>query len=207
MKNFLKMIDYKKFLYKILQIEFDGNLSKMASAMGVKSNYLASYFYGKANPGRKFFEKLEKAGVDINKYLLTYQQRRTPFGEDVRGKVIPQGPPIIYGASAGHFAPVFEDLNDHLDVSFLFRPGIVAVQISGSSMEGVGIFSGDILIIDTLSERRIGNIVLAREGSGITVKRLSDSSLESANEKYPHIPLTDTINIVGIVTYIIKEVK
>ena len=61
------------------------------------------------------------------------------------------------------------DLNEHLirnkEATFIFR-------VKGDSMNGIGIYEGDELLVDRSIEAKHGNIVLAVLNGDYTVKRL-----------------------------------
>lgn len=65
------------------------------------------------------------------------------------------------------------------------------VRVEGDSMEGAGIFSGDILVVDRSVEAVAGKIVVAAVGGGLVVKRLArldgNMVLVSENESYEPI--------------------
>jgi DNA polymerase V len=69
------------------------------------------------------------------------------------------------------------------------------VTVEGDSMEGAGIFSGDILVVDRSRTPRHGLIVVAAVYGELVVKRLeqvgSDVRLVSANAAYAPIVLRD----------------
>jgi DNA polymerase V len=80
------------------------------------------------------------------------------------------------------------------------------VRVEGDSMEGAGIFSGDILVVDRSVEAKSGKIVVAAVGGGLVVKRLSKLNgamvLMSENEAYEPITVTgdEECFIWGVVT-------
>jgi DNA polymerase V len=80
------------------------------------------------------------------------------------------------------------------------------VRVEGDSMEGAGIFSGDILVVDRSVEAVSGKIVVAAVGGGLVVKRLAklDGSmvLMSENDAYKPIMVTgdEECYIWGVVT-------
>src|SRR5207245_11456088 len=84
------------------------------------------------------------------------------------------------------------DLNEHLiahpATTFFFR-------VTGDSMIGVGIHSGDLLIVDKAEEPRDGSVVVAVLDGELTVKRIEihDGRLFLApeNKDYPLIPVTE----------------
>jgi DNA polymerase V len=78
------------------------------------------------------------------------------------------------------------DLNDLLitnpDSTFF-------VRVAGDSMEGAGIFDGDILVVDRSRQPTVGAIVVAAVAGELTVKRVGERSgqtvLVPENPAYP----------------------
>ena len=88
------------------------------------------------------------------------------------------------------------------------------VRVTGDSMEGAGIYSGDMLIVDRSLEPRDGKIVIAVVDGELTVKRIRISKnkkkvvLEPENENYPPqeiLPGSD-FEVWGVVTNVIHAV-
>ena len=85
------------------------------------------------------------------------------------------------------------------------------LRASGHSMTEVGIFDGDILVVDRAIKPRNAHIVVAIVDGDFTVKVLSQRGgrikLKSANPTYPDITPKDgqTIEIWGVVTSTIKQ--
>ncbi len=69
------------------------------------------------------------------------------------------------------------------------------VRVEGDSMEGAGIFSGDILVVDRSVTARSGHIVVAAVYGEMVVKRLRQISdrveLISENNSYAPIPINE----------------
>ena len=64
------------------------------------------------------------------------------------------------------------DLNEHL----IRHPAATfIVRVEGESMRGVGIFPGDLLVVDRSVEPRDGHVVIAAVQGELTVKRLKGS--------------------------------
>lgn len=80
------------------------------------------------------------------------------------------------------------------------------VRVQGDSMEGAGIFSGDILVVDRSVEARSGLIVVAAVNGELVVKRLEKSNgtlrLISENDAYAPIVVGESEEcfIWGVVT-------
>lgn len=101
------------------------------------------------------------------------------------------------------------DLNEYLiknpESTFLIR-------VSGNSMIGAGINTGDILVVDKNVEAVSGKIVVAEINGDLLVKKListeDGTELHSANKDYPVIQIdhSDKFKIWGVVRSIIKPV-
>ncbi|WAW11330.1 S24 family peptidase [Oxalobacter vibrioformis] len=88
--------------------------------------------------------------------------------------------------------------------SFLFR-------VAGDSMEGVGIFDGDVIVVDKSIEPRHNMIVVAVIDGGFTVKRLFKKEkivrLIPENPKYDPIDFHEgqEMQVWGVVTSCIRK--
>lgn len=122
----------------------------------------------------------------------------------------------LYSSSpaAGFPAPgddmVEVSLNVH-DLLVKHSASTFFVRVEGDSMEGAGIYSGDILVIDRSIEPRQGVIVVAVVAGGMVVKRLQKSAagliLVSENNQYAPITLSETDDcfIWGVVTGSVRQ--
>jgi repressor LexA len=83
------------------------------------------------------------------------------------------GLPIIGGVAAG--APILAQ--QHVEESLAINPAFFhpsadyLLRVHGMSMKDVGILDGDLLAVHTTREARNGQIVVARIGDEVTVKR------------------------------------
>lgn len=98
------------------------------------------------------------------------------------------------------------DLNEHL----IKHPAATFYcEVSGDSMMEVGIFNGDLLIVDRSLKPRHGDIVLAALNGDLTCKMLDmhNKRLLAANKKYPAIPIHEGSDfmIEGVVTNSIRR--
>ncbi|MBC8287589.1 MAG: translesion error-prone DNA polymerase V autoproteolytic subunit [Nitrospinae bacterium] len=100
------------------------------------------------------------------------------------------------------------DLNEHV----ITHPAATYfVKASGDSMNGVGIFNGDLLVVDRSLEPVHGKVVIAEIDGQLTVKRLLKSkghfSLQSENANYPPIELQEGNEVVvwGVVTHVLHD--
>ncbi len=68
------------------------------------------------------------------------------------------------------------------------------MKVDGSSMEGLGIFSDDIVVIDKSLEPKSGDVVVAFIDGEFTLKQFmhlgSKGELRPANPEYPTIEIT-----------------
>jgi len=105
---------------------------------------------------------------------------------------------------------VEEALNVH-DLLVKNENSTFFVRVEGNSMEGVGIFSGDILVIDRSIEPVSGKIVVAVIDGGLVVKRLQKTKagmvLASENSDYQPIVINEQEGCVvwGVVTGSVRQ--
>jgi DNA polymerase V len=123
-------------------------------------------------------------------------------------------PVYMSAVSAGFPSPAEDyvegklDLNEHL----IPRPSATfMVRAMGDSMTGVGIFSGDILVVDRSLQPKHGSIIIAVIDAELTVKRLYRRKgvirLEAANPAYPSITVSEDMELWcwGVVTAAIHQ--
>jgi DNA polymerase V len=117
----------------------------------------------------------------------------------------------LYASSpaAGFPAPGDDMVEKALDISDLLvkhPASTFFVRVQGDSMEGVGIFSGDILVVDRSVEARSGKIVVAAVNGELVVKRLSlvDGKLQLLSENEAYAPIvvgeSEECYVWGVVT-------
>jgi repressor LexA len=123
---------------------------------------------------------------------------------------------IVGRVAAG--APLFAEENkeDEIGVDqalFGGGPGIelFGLRINGDSMTGVGIFDGDLAVVEKKRTARSGQIVVATVNDEATVKRYlpgdEEILLKAENPDYPSIVVTprDRMRIVGVVVGLIRR--
>lgn len=100
--------------------------------------------------------------------------------------------------AAGFPAPADDLVEKALDINDLVVENPAStffVRVRGDSMEGAGIFSGDVLVVDKAVEPRDGKIVVAAVYGEMVVKRLRNVAgqftLYSENEAYEPIVVSD----------------
>lgn len=85
------------------------------------------------------------------------------------------------------------------------------IRVYGDSMEDVGIFDGDLLIVNRTECAETGDIVIAEIAGEFTVKRFKRENrtlyLVPANQKYAkrQIKRKDDFAVWGVITYILHK--
>lgn len=99
------------------------------------------------------------------------------------------------------------DLNEHL----VRHPSATYfIRAEGESMRDVGIFCGDLLVIDRSISPNSGDIVIAAVNGDLTVKKLMKTHqgwrLCAANPSYADIPLPQSgCDIWGVVMHSVRQ--
>ncbi|OEE65878.1 DNA polymerase V [Enterovibrio norvegicus FF-33] len=115
--------------------------------------------------------------------------------------------PIFASAGITGFespASDYRQLPLSLDELLVEHPSATFIgKASGESMQGVGIFDGDILVVDRHVTARDGDVIVANLNGEFICKLLDVPRrlLLSANDKYSSVPITkhDTFTIEGVV--------
>ena len=111
-----------------------------------------------------------------------------------------------FPSPADDFLDLDINLNDYL---VKHKSATFCVKVNGSSMDGVGIHSGDVLIVDRAESVKNNSIVLAVIDNEFTVKSIKKNAgklyLNPANDNYKPIEITEDMNfhIWGVVTFVI----
>jgi len=96
------------------------------------------------------------------------------------------------------------------DLVNLRGPGTYLVRVEGDSMQGAGIFSGDLLVVDKAGEAVRGKIVIGVINGEPMVKRLDFSGdnpvLRSENPRFPprYVLEGEDFSVWGVVTHSIR---
>lgn len=145
-----------------------------------------------------------------NQPLLNSLLRPRP-GEVARIYLPLYGEPV----PAGFPSPAQDYVEGTLDLNELCikRPASTfMVRVSGDSMEGVGIFANDILVVDRSLEARHGDTVIATVDGEFTVKELQlrpRVRLVAHNPRYQPLELgaDHELEIFGVVTSVIRNLE
>ncbi len=122
-------------------------------------------------------------------------------------------PLMGYKVLAGFPSPADDYIEGPLDFNELLidnEAATFAVRVSGDSMTGIGIFPGDIVVVDRSRTAVDGSIVLALLDGAFTLKRLRMRQgrvwLAAENKDYADIAVTDgtTFEVWGVVRHAIR---
>ncbi len=120
--------------------------------------------------------------------------------------------PVLGQVRAGAPVLAIENIDGYinLDRSLLSNGADFALRVKGDSMIGAGIYEGDFVLVRINSRTENGEIVVARIGEEVTVKKIyrdtkhSQIRLEAANPAYQ--PIIDSeIQIVGKVVGVFRK--
>lgn len=107
-------------------------------------------------------------------------------------------PLVGSSVAAGFPSPADDYLDRPLDFNELLiaNPAATfAVRVAGDSMIGIGIFAGDIAIVDRSATARDASIILGIVDGEFTIKRYRIRGgriwLEAENKAYPPLPITE----------------
>jgi DNA polymerase V len=124
-------------------------------------------------------------------------------------------PLFLESVKAGFPSPADDFIDKKLDLNeYLVQhpTSTFFVRVTGDSMIGAGIHSGDILIVDRSLEPQDNNIIVAVINGDLTVKRLRKKNgtvvLYPENVNYEPITITaeDDFSVWGVVTSVIHKV-
>lgn len=127
----------------------------------------------------------------------------------------PSLPPLLQPlVAAGFPSPAEQYVEAPLDLNRLLvnRPAATFfLRANGQSMQGAGIQSGDLLVVDRSLEAADGHVVIACVDNEFTVKYLRNKrgrvALLPANPDYPAIECSEgmEMQIFGVVTAVIHQ--
>lgn len=129
----------------------------------------------------------------------------------ILGRVSPEGlklPLCLFQVPAGFPSPAADHIEAHISLDEVLNiraPHVYLVKITGESMQGAGIFDGDLAVVDRSLEPAHGHIVVALLNNDPLCKRLcvrgKDMILLSENPKYPprYVLEGDELSIWGVI--------
>jgi repressor LexA len=111
--------------------------------------------------------------------------------------LVDQGLPIVGRVAAGNPILAQEHIDDYCDIppNFFSPSADYLLRVSGMSMKDAGILDGDLLAVHRTDQVRSGQIVVARIGDEVTVKRYKRIGNRSQVELWPENPDFDVIRV------------
>jgi len=182
-------------------LDFIRNTLEVLGAPPTRAEIANAFGFASANAAEEHLKALARKG---NIVLEPGSARGIRLVEQL-------GLPLIGSVAAG--SPLLAVENQrarvHMDGRFFSPRADYLLEVRGNSMTGVGIFDGDLLAVHKTDTARDGQIVVARLGDEVTVKRLSrrDGKVEllAENPDYAPIPVDDSLVIEGLAVGLIRN--
>ena len=123
-------------------------------------------------------------------------------------------PLCSFKVPAGFPSPAADHIEKQISLDELLNiraPHVYLVMIEGESMQGAGIFDGDLAVVDRAREPAHGDIVVALLNNDPICKRLCKRGREvillSENPKYPprYVLEGDDLSIWGVISYSVRS--
>ena len=124
------------------------------------------------------------------------------------------GLPLIGRVAAGEPILAQEHIEDHIKLpNGLFHPEAdYLLEVYGDSMKNIGIMEGDLIAVHKTTEAQNGQVIVARVGEEVTVKRFqrhqNEIKLIAENENYEPIvvgPEAESFSIEGLYVGVIRR--
>jgi DNA polymerase V len=128
----------------------------------------------------------------------------------------PQATLLLNFVQAGFPAPGEDLEGSPLDTNQLLVKNPAAtffMRVSGGSMQDIGIYHGDIVVVDKSLEARDGDIVVAILNDAYTLKTLEHINgtprliAQSTTHQSINIEAGDELRIWGVVTFVVRSVR
>jgi repressor LexA len=112
-------------------------------------------------------------------------------------ELVDQGLPVVGRVAAGNPILAQEHIEDYCNIppSFFSPSADYLLRVNGMSMKDAGILDGDLLAVHRTDQVRSGQIVVARIGEEVTVKRYKRIGNRSLVELWPENPDFDVIHV------------
>lgn len=180
-----------ELIYESLESSgFPPTLADLKEALGVSSNQSVL----------NFLETLVKKGAIKREEGQARGLRILPLGYKILGKESLIS--IVGNSSAGPFVDSFTDVFDWVTLPGKIstnekinqsKDDVFIIQVHGDSMINAEIYDGNILLVKKTNEFSSGDIVVARNDDGTTVKRFiaeeGRTYLKPENPAYKNIPI------------------
>lgn len=171
--------------------------AEIAEALGFKS----------ANAAEEHLKALARKGA-IEMVPGASRGIRLPDSDE------PEGLPIIGQVAAGSPILAQEHIEDHcaLMPEFFSPRANYLLRVRGMSMKNIGILDGDLLAVHSTRQARNGQVVVARVGEDVTVKRFRQDgrriTLIAENEDFAPIEVdlaNESFEIEGLAVGVIRR--
>ena len=115
----------------------------------------------------------------------------------IRLPEIQEGLPIVGRVAAGSPILATEHIEDYCNIpqNFFSPSADYLLSVHGMSMKDAGILDGDLLAVHSTDQARNGQIVVARIGEEVTVKRFRREGNRAQVELWPENPDFDVITV------------
>jgi repressor LexA len=181
------------FIYKsIRSCGFPPTLENLREELGVSSNQAVLDLL-KILENKKYIKKKEGMARGLKITQKGYDELK-----------VSTYVPMVGVTSAGPFMETLEQYGEWKRLSgeiAKLTDKVGLFKVNGDSMVGAGINDGDIVVVKEDSEFKNGDIVLARNEDGTTIKRFVSANgktyLAPENPKYDKIPITPETRLVG----------
>ncbi|GGY72653.1 LexA repressor [Cellvibrio zantedeschiae] len=112
-------------------------------------------------------------------------------------ETVDEGVPIVGRVAAGNPILAQEHIEDYCNIppNFFSPSADYLLRVNGMSMKDAGILDGDLLAVHRTDQVRSGQIVVARIGEEVTVKRYKRIGNRSQVELWPENPDFDVIQV------------
>ncbi len=112
-------------------------------------------------------------------------------------ELVDQGLPVVGRVAAGNPILAQEHTEDYCNIppNFFSPNADYLLRVCGMSMKDAGILDGDLLAVHRTDQVRSGQIVVARIGEEVTVKRYKRIGNRSQVELWPENPDFDVIQV------------
>ena len=120
-------------------------------------------------------------------------------------------PFYIHKVGAGFPSPATDYIEDDVDLnSHLIKnaPATFIIRVQGKSMNSVGIYDGDLLVVDRSIDPKNSSTVIANVNEELVVKTfLKDKEKNYLTSGQKKIELNENPNVIiwGVVTYVIHK--
>lgn len=123
-------------------------------------------------------------------------------------------PLCSFKVPAGFPSPAEDHIEKNISLDELLSiraPSVYLVRIDGDSMQGAGIYAGDLAVVDRAIEPKHDHIIVALLNNDPLCKRLvireTSLILRSENPKFPdrYILEGDEFSVWGVITYTVRS--